>query len=127
MSLANASSTFNDVWAFHDNPGALADVDKVSVGISYENRFLLKDLQSQAIAVSIPLKVGVLSFGGNLYGYSQYRPYKAGVGYSMKLSEVFYARYGVSIFANRKTLGSGAEQITGNTKPDLTVQLRMKI
>lgn len=91
MSLANASATFNDVWAFHNNPGALADVDKFSAGVSYENRFLLKELQSQAIAVAIPLKVGVLSVGGNLYGYTQYRSYKAGVGYSMKLSEMLYA------------------------------------
>ena len=91
LSLANASSTFNDVWAFHNNPGALADVEKISAGIYYENRFLLKELQSQAIAISIPLKVGVISFGGNLYGYNQYRSYKAGLGYSMKLSEMVYA------------------------------------
>ncbi|MGB0915163.1 MAG: hypothetical protein ACPGVI_03780 [Crocinitomicaceae bacterium] len=91
MSLGNASATMNDVWAFHNNPGALADMDKFSVGVSYENRFLLKELQSQAFAVAIPLKVGVISVGGNMYGYTQFRSYKAGLGYSMKLSEMFYA------------------------------------
>lgn len=35
-------------------------------------------------------------------------------------------RYGVSIFANRSNLGSGAEEIKGNTKTDITVQLRIK-
>lgn len=38
-----------------------------------------------------------------------------------------WVRYGVSIFSNRKTLGSGAEEINGNTKTDLTVQLRLKL
>ncbi len=91
MSMGNASTTFNDVWAYHNNPGALADVDKFSVGLSYENRFLLKQLQSQALAVAIPLKTGVLSFGGSFYGYSLFRSTKVGLGYSMKLSDKFFA------------------------------------
>ena len=91
MSMGNASTTFNDVWAYHNNPGALADVNKFSVGLSYENRFLLKELQSQGVAIAIPLKVGVLSFGGNFYGYSLFRSTKVGMGYSMKLSEKFFA------------------------------------
>lgn len=91
MSMGNASTTFSDVWAYHNNPGALATVEKFSVGLSYENRFLLKQLQSQGVAVAIPLKVGVLSFGGHLYGYSLYRSTKVGMGYSMKLSEKFFA------------------------------------
>lgn len=39
----------------------------------------------------------------------------------------FWVRYGVSILANRESLGSGAEEIIGNTKSDLTVQLRIKL
>ena len=37
-----------------------------------------------------------------------------------------WVRYGISIFANRDSLGSGSEEIMGNTRTDLTVQLRMK-
>jgi len=87
MSMANASTTLIDVWGYHNNPGALAEVKEFNVGLSYENRFLLKELQSQALAVAIPLKVGVLSVGGHQYGYTQFRSLKAGLGYSMKLSE----------------------------------------
>jgi len=39
----------------------------------------------------------------------------------------FWVRYGVSILANRESIGSGAEEIIGNTKSDLTVQLRIKL
>lgn len=38
-----------------------------------------------------------------------------------------WVRYGVSILANRQSIGSGAEEIMGNTKSDLTVQLRVKL
>jgi hypothetical protein len=87
MSMGNASVTFRDVWAFHHNPGALGEVEALSGGVSYENRFLLKELQSQALAVALPLKVGVISVGANMYGYKRYRAYKAGLGYSLKLAE----------------------------------------
>ena len=91
MSMANTSVALNDVWAYHNNPGALADVDQFSVALSYENRFLLKEMQNQALAIVIPLKVGVVSIGGHFYGYSQYRSIKAGAGYSLKLSEKLFA------------------------------------
>lgn len=38
-----------------------------------------------------------------------------------------WARYGVNIYANRDSLGSGAEEISTNTRTDITVQLRVKL
>lgn len=87
MSMGNSSVTFTDVWAYHNNPGALGYVQKISAGLSYENRFLMKELQSQALAAAIPLKVGVISVGGHTFGYNRYRTYKAGIGYSLKLAD----------------------------------------
>ena len=89
--LVNASLTLNDVWAYHHNPGALGEIKQTTAGISYENRFLIKDLQSQAFAVAQPLKVGVISVGGQFFGNRTYRSQRVGVGYSMKLSEKFFA------------------------------------
>ncbi|MCR9172789.1 MAG: hypothetical protein NXI10_09870 [bacterium] len=91
MSMSNASVSLYDVWSYHNNPGALAKVDRLSAGLSYENRFLLRELQSQGLSIAIPMKVGVLSVGGLTYGYTQFRSTKAGLGYSMPLSENFYA------------------------------------
>ena len=45
-SLANASVCLEDVYAYHNNPANLSFVKNVSVGLSYENRFLLKELQN---------------------------------------------------------------------------------
>ena len=90
-SMANASITNVDAWAFHHNPGALANVDRMAIGVSYENRFLLKELQSQGLVYVQPIKTGVISAGAQLYGYDQFRTYRAGLGYSLKLSEKFSA------------------------------------
>ena len=91
MALGNASATFDDVWAYHNNPGALGAINNFTAGLSYENRFLLKELQTQGFAVAVPLKVGVISVGGDMFGYRNFRSYRAGLGYSMKLSENFFA------------------------------------
>lgn len=90
-SMANASVAFSDPWSYFHNPAALSEVDKVSIGVAYENRFLLKELQSQGLTYVQPMKTGVLSVGAQLYGFNQFRLYRAGVGYSLKLSEMFSA------------------------------------
>ena len=85
QALANASVCLSDVFAYHNNPANAAGQKEVSFGLAYENRFLLKELQHQSYAVLIPLKFGVLSIGGNSFGYRDFRTFKNGVGYSMKL------------------------------------------
>lgn len=37
-----------------------------------------------------------------------------------------WVRYSTSIFANRNSIGSGPEEVQGNTRSDITVQLRVK-
>lgn len=91
VSMGNASVTQNDVWSVYNNIGAAADVNRLSIGISYHNRFLTKELQTQGIAAIIPLKVGAITVGGRHFGYRQFRSVNAGVGYSMRLFKKFYA------------------------------------
>ncbi len=87
MSMANSTVALTDVWSFHHNPAGLAFVENTSAGLSYENRFLLKELQTQAAVVAHPLKVGVISAGAQLYGHRAYRTTRVGLGYSMLLGE----------------------------------------
>ena len=54
LSMANASLCNTDVWAYHNNPAASGAIDYFSVGISYENRFCLKELQCQSVAIVFP-------------------------------------------------------------------------
>lgn len=85
--LGNASTVLTDVFAFHHNPGALGFNTKGGVGVSYENRYLMRELQSQGVTVVKPLKKGVVSAGGQFYGYNTFRTNRVGAGYSMKLTE----------------------------------------
>ncbi len=90
-SLSGASVTLTDVWAVHQNPGAVARIKAFSVGMYYDTRFMTKELQNQAIAAALPLKRGVIMTGAQLFGYEQYRHTRAGLGYALQLSEKFSA------------------------------------
>lgn len=87
MSMANSTVALSDVWSYHHNPAGTAFVKTTSAGLSYENRFLLKELQTQAVVLAQPLKVGVISAGAQMYGYRAYRTTRVGLGYSMLLGE----------------------------------------
>src|SRR3989338_7095051 len=64
-------------------------------------------------------------FSSPSYYYQGSRAY-AMVRWSFLRHFDLWVRYGISIFSDRTTQGSGAEEINGNTKTDLTVQLRLK-
>lgn len=85
--MANNGVTLVDAFSYHHNPGALGFIENGTVGLSYESRYALKELQTQSFAAAIPLKVGVISAGGQFYGYDTYRTTRAGLGYSMKLAK----------------------------------------
>lgn len=95
--LGGASVCLEDVWAFHHNPGALATLKTFSAGAYYETRFLTKELQTQGLAIAMPLKSGVISAGAQLYGYEQYRSTRAGLGYSMELGQKLLAGVQVNL------------------------------
>jgi hypothetical protein len=89
VALGNASVALEDVWSFHHNPAGLAGIKKVGAGVSYENRFMMRELQSQAFVVAYPMKKGVMSMGGQTFGFNAFRTYRTGLGYSLQLSDLF--------------------------------------
>lgn len=99
--MANNGVTLIDAFAYHHNPGALGFIEKGTAGLSYESRYALKELQTQSLAVAVPLKIGVISVGGQFYGYDTYRTTRAGLGYSMKLSENISAGVQINYLGTR--------------------------
>src|SRR5690606_31680218 len=112
-SLANASVALADVWSYYHNPAALSKLKTTSLGLAYENRFLLKELQTQAFVVAQPLKVGVLSLGTQIYGYQLYRSTRVGLGYSMQLAEFLSAGVQLNYQALRITNYGSKGTVTG--------------
>lgn len=98
--IGGTGLTFNDVWSVYNNPGAFGALEKTTVGAAYENRFLLKELSSQALAVGYHTQnSGNFGIQFQQFGFSLYREFQAGLTYGRKLYKGFYG--GVSVNFHR--------------------------
>ena len=67
--LGGAVLAQNDVWSVYNNPGAFGQIEKSGVGVSYENRFLLKEMSTQSLVFGYHTeKAGNFGFHFQQYG-----------------------------------------------------------
>lgn len=102
--IGGASLSLNDVWSVYNNPGAFGSLEKTSIGVSYENRFLLKELSTQSLAFGYHTeKAGNFGIHFQQYGFNLYREMQGGLTYGMRFYDNFSG--GVSINYHRISLG----------------------
>lgn len=89
--IGNTSTIIRDTWAVFNNPAATCRLSKISAGLYYENRFLLKQTGYGALAFQMPVhKAGNISVGISHYGYKYYQYSRATIGYSQQLFTNLY-------------------------------------
>ena len=54
--ICGANVTQTDVWSINNNIGSLAKIESISLGVSINNRFLISDFSTGALAFVLPLK-----------------------------------------------------------------------
>ena len=102
--LGGAALGLNDAFSAYNNPGAFGSLEKTQVGLSVENRFLLKELLSQSLAFGYHTeKAGNFGLHFQQSGFSLYREMQAGITYGMKFFDNFSG--GVSLNYHRIQLG----------------------
>jgi len=87
-------------WNGMNNQAALAWTEDISVGIGYNNRFLMSELSDRYIMAAIPVndEGGVFSFNVNQYGFSSYSLTKGGLAYSRFFGPNFTAALQFDVF-----------------------------
>lgn len=86
--MGNASVTFTDFWAVHNNQAGMAYYDKIAAGIFYENRFITKELGLKCFSLVVPIKkAGVIGLNFSSLGYKLYNESKIGLAYGMAFGE----------------------------------------
>jgi hypothetical protein len=101
--MANTTLLISDVWAVRNNIGSIGMLDKTEVGLSYQNRFFLKEFANQSVAFNYASEQGSFGVYFQQTGFSLYRQMIGGVGYGMKLSDNFST--GVSLNYQRINFG----------------------
>lgn len=81
-SLGKCSVALYDFWSLHNNPAGSASCNDLCFGISYGNRFLLKELSNKDAGLSIPLNYGTIGISISQFGYEHYSENLFGLGIS---------------------------------------------
>jgi len=85
MSLSSASVTLADAWSGFNNCAGLAIIDKGSIAADYGDRFMLKELTTQNVALNIKTPFGTLFSSYAYSGTAGFNEMRAGIGYARTL------------------------------------------
>ncbi len=82
-SLGNCSVALHDFWSILNNPAGMADWNGMAIGISYENRFSMKELSFVNAAFATPINnIGALGLTFSRFGFSDFSENKIGISYA---------------------------------------------
>ncbi len=77
-----SSVALNDFWSIQNNPAGLANYQFISAGLSYENRFMMKELSFYNAAFVMPVKIGTFGLSLSRFGFENYNENKLGLAYA---------------------------------------------
>lgn len=81
-SMGSCSVSFCDFWSIQNNPAGLAQWRSISAGISYENRFLMKELSYANAGFVIPINIGTLGVSYSRFGFENYNENNVGLAFA---------------------------------------------
>lgn len=80
--MGNCSVSLNDFWSIQNNPAGMADYRFLSLGLSYENRFFMKELSFYNTALVMPLQTGALGLSYSRFGFENFNENKLALAYA---------------------------------------------
>jgi len=109
--MGGGGLTLSDTWSGLNNPATLAQFSGFRAGISYRNRFLLKEMADKSASVCFNLGDNHFAVGVTSFGYSLFSRSRVGLSYARKLGDGFFG--GVRVNYHRVRLGEnyGSTQI----------------
>ena len=109
--MGNASVSLSDVWSAHHNQAGLGFVRDYSVGVSYESRFLLKELSVKGGAVAIPIKGGTFGLCITNFGYTNYNENKYSVSFAKAFGDKFSGGIAIDYLNTHIAEGYGSRAV----------------
>ena len=80
--MGGSSVASQGLWAMQNNPAGMAYLEKISLGLYYENRWMLPETAYKCGAFALPTKFGTLGLSFNQFGSSKYSENKFGLAYA---------------------------------------------
>jgi len=109
--IGNASVALYDFWAIQNNQAGLSQINNISAGFYFENRFLIKDLGLCFGAFVLPTKSGVFGLSLKYFGNKLYNETKAGLAFSRSFGKHFSAGIQLDYFSTSVGEGYGSNKL----------------
>jgi hypothetical protein len=122
--LGGTSACLSDIWAVGNNQAGLGYLKNITLGAYYDNKFLLKDLNTGAAAVAFPIKkMGVLAVSYVQTGSKLYKESKYGFAYARAFGENI--SIGIQLNYQRVFIGEGYNQRKGFFTGEVGLQAKV--
>lgn len=99
--MGNAFVSQYHLFSVFQNQAGLAALDKTSVAIFYENRYLVPQMSIRAGVITLPTSGGNFAFQINSFGPPQWAESNIGIAYSRYLSERLSAGVQLNYFGTK--------------------------
>lgn len=80
--MGGSSVASQGLWTMQNNPAGMANLDRISLGLYYENRWMLPETAYKCGAFALPTNFGTLGVSFNQFGSSKYNENKFGLAYA---------------------------------------------
>ena len=80
--MGGSSVASQGLWALQNNPAGMANLERISLGLYYENRWFTPETAYKCGAFALPTKFGCLGLSFNQFGSSKYNENKFGLAYA---------------------------------------------
>ena len=80
--MGGSSVAAQGLWAMQNNPAGMANLERISLGLYYENRWMLPETAYKCGAFALPTNFGTLGVSFNQFGSSKYNENKFGLAYA---------------------------------------------
>ena len=87
--MGGCSVASRGLWAMQNNPAGMANLERFSFGIYYENRWFLPETAYKCGAMALPMKAGCIGLSFNQFGSSKYSENKFGLAYAKDFGPYF--------------------------------------
>lgn len=87
QALAGSSVALSDCWSVFGNQAGMVEVNRLTIGGSFLNQFLVNELSTRAGFFAFPVQSSVFAVSLYQFGKSPFRREKFGIAYARHLSE----------------------------------------
>ena len=116
QSLGGASVGFSGIWSANGNQAGLAQIRRLEIGGSFQNRFLINELSSRSLLFIFPVQSSVFGVSVSQFGENPFRQEKIGLTYARPITPklnfgVRYNYYRLFLPEDNRSAGSSGIEL----------------